>query len=36
MERWQKFLVEGNVIDQAFNYEDIVDPRALGYVSYAL
>ena len=36
MERWQKFLVEGNVIDQAFKYEDIVDPRAFDYASQAL
>ncbi len=34
--RWQKFLVEGNVIDQAFKYEEIIDSRAFDYASRAL
>ena len=36
LNRWQKFLVEGHVIDGVIPYEEIVDPRPFRYTAEKL
>ena len=36
LNRWQKFLVEGHVIDGVIPYEEIVDPRPFRYAAEKL